>query len=162
MANRVNSINGRKYSEDPTVMSWQVANEARCQGCGNAPMQSWCVRAHSLRRGVHLSLTRFALAGSLRCARTSRAWRPTSWSASAMRDSVRQTCVTMAASRADACLPSSDGPDSGRTGLNPGLGGSDWAAKEGQNFVANSQIPCIDYVGLHVWPGVRRGRRACG
>ena len=38
------------------------------------------------------------------------------------------------------------GPESGRTQLNPGLGGSDWASKEGQNFVKNMQDPCIDYV----------------
>ena len=41
LANRVNSINGRKYSTDPTIFAWDLANEARCQGCGNAPMQSW-------------------------------------------------------------------------------------------------------------------------
>jgi mannan endo-1,4-beta-mannosidase len=41
MAARVNSINGRKYADDPTIMAWNLANEARCQGCGSAPMQSW-------------------------------------------------------------------------------------------------------------------------
>ena len=41
IANRVNSINGRKYADDPTIMAWNLANEARCQGCGDAPMQSW-------------------------------------------------------------------------------------------------------------------------
>merc|ERR1712176_869209 len=33
--------------------------------------------------------------------------------------------------------------------LNPGKG---WAGKEGQNFIENSAIDCIDYVGFHVWP----------
>jgi mannan endo-1,4-beta-mannosidase len=37
------------------------------------------------------------------------------------------------------------GPESGRTQLNPGLG-SDWASKEGQDFVRNAADPCIDYV----------------
>ena len=44
------------------------------------------------------------------------------------------------------------GPDSGKTNLNPGLGGSKWASQEGQDFIANSQTQCIDYVGIHVWP----------
>jgi hypothetical protein len=35
------------------------------------------------------------------------------------------------------------GPGAG--GLNP----ADWASREGQNYVANSEIPCIDYVSLH-------------
>ena len=38
------------------------------------------------------------------------------------------------------------GPDSGKTENNPGLGGSDWASREGQDFVANNKIPCVDYV----------------
>lgn len=28
---RENSINGRKYSEDPTLMSWSLLNEPRCE-----------------------------------------------------------------------------------------------------------------------------------
>lgn len=28
---RQNSINGRKYSEDPTLMSWGLLNEPRCE-----------------------------------------------------------------------------------------------------------------------------------
>ena len=28
---RVNSVNGRKYSEDPTLMSWGLLNEPRCE-----------------------------------------------------------------------------------------------------------------------------------
>ena len=28
---RENSINGRKYSEDPTLMSWGLLNEPRCE-----------------------------------------------------------------------------------------------------------------------------------
>ena len=43
------------------------------------------------------------------------------------------------------------GPGSGKLSENPGVGGSDWASKEGQDFIQNAQIGCIDYVGLHVW-----------
>ena len=28
---RVNSVNGRRYSEDPTLMSWGLLNEPRCE-----------------------------------------------------------------------------------------------------------------------------------
>tara|TARA_B100001142_G_scaffold180429_1_gene180031 strand:+ start:2444 stop:2971 length:528 start_codon:yes stop_codon:yes gene_type:complete len=44
------------------------------------------------------------------------------------------------------------GPDSGHVDLNPNGGGSDWASKEGQDFIPNSAVDCIDYVGIHVWP----------
>ena len=36
--------------------------------------------------------------------------------------------------------------------MNPNGGGSDWASKEGQDFIPNSAVDCIDYVGIHVWP----------
>ena len=41
LVNRVNSINGRKYKDDPTIMAWNLINEPRCEqpaGCG---MQEW-------------------------------------------------------------------------------------------------------------------------
>jgi hypothetical protein len=67
LAKRVNPLTGVKYADDTTIMAWNVANEgalwehpsalpgrlsapidctptARCQGCGNGPMQNWCVR----------------------------------------------------------------------------------------------------------------------
>lgn len=45
-----------------------------------------------------------------------------------------------------------EGPDSDQKDLNPGFGGSDWASREGQDFIPNSKAECIDYVGIHVWP----------
>jgi hypothetical protein len=39
---RVNSINGRTYSADPTIFAWDLLNEARCQGC---PPYAIAVRA---------------------------------------------------------------------------------------------------------------------
>ena len=30
---RMNTINGRTYSSDPTIFAWDLLNEARCQGC---------------------------------------------------------------------------------------------------------------------------------
>ena len=41
LANRVNSINGKKYKDDPAIMAWNLINEPRCEspvGCG---MQEW-------------------------------------------------------------------------------------------------------------------------
>ena len=41
LVNRVNSINGKKYKDDPTIMAWNLINEPRCEqpaGCG---MQEW-------------------------------------------------------------------------------------------------------------------------
>tara|TARA_B110000902_G_scaffold246350_1_gene301381 strand:+ start:1373 stop:1867 length:495 start_codon:yes stop_codon:yes gene_type:complete len=32
------------------------------------------------------------------------------------------------------------------------LGGSTWASKEGQDFLQNADTPCVDFVGVHVWP----------
>ncbi|KAK9813329.1 hypothetical protein WJX73_000535 [Symbiochloris irregularis] len=37
---RVNSINGRTYSEDPTIMAWNLINEPRCYQCA-AAVKSW-------------------------------------------------------------------------------------------------------------------------
>ena len=34
LTGRVNTINGRKYSEDPTIFAWDLINEPRCDaGC---------------------------------------------------------------------------------------------------------------------------------
>lgn len=30
LTSRVNTINGRKYSEDPTIFAWDLINEPRC------------------------------------------------------------------------------------------------------------------------------------
>ena len=38
--NRVNSINGRTYKDDPTIYAWDLLNEPRCTGCGWA-LQAW-------------------------------------------------------------------------------------------------------------------------
>lgn len=37
---RVNTVNGVMYRDDPTLLSWELINEPRCQGC-SASMQRW-------------------------------------------------------------------------------------------------------------------------
>ena len=34
MIMRTNTVNGRRYRDDPTIMSWELMNEPRCRGCG--------------------------------------------------------------------------------------------------------------------------------
>jgi mannan endo-1,4-beta-mannosidase len=52
LANRVNTFNGVTYKDDATIFAWNLANEARCQGCDADVMQAWiervCARFKSL------------------------------------------------------------------------------------------------------------------
>ena len=89
-------------------MCRNLANEARCQGCGDAPMQSWVSEMCQFTKSVApKQLVGMGYEGFYG--------------------------VTASAAQQK---------------LNP----ADWASREGQNFVANMQDPCIDYVGMHVWP----------
>lgn len=40
--NRVNTVNGIKYMDDPTIMTWELGNEPRCKGSGVYPQSSSC------------------------------------------------------------------------------------------------------------------------
>jgi mannan endo-1,4-beta-mannosidase len=39
--NRENTLNGRTYSEDPTIMAWDLLNEPRCVGCKPGTVANW-------------------------------------------------------------------------------------------------------------------------
>ena len=109
-ANRVNSITGVAYKDDPTIMAWNLANEARCQGCDSRVMQSWIERVcASFKARDPNHLVGIGYEGFY-------------------------------------------GPNSGKVDRNPGKGGSTWASREGQDFIANNRASCVDYVGVHVWP----------
>ena len=38
---RVNSVNGRTYKDDPTILAWELANEARARTAGLAVLNAW-------------------------------------------------------------------------------------------------------------------------
>ncbi|MEU4244492.1 cellulase family glycosylhydrolase [Actinoplanes sp. NPDC026619] len=42
LLDRTNSITGVKYRDDPTIMTWELANEPRCVGSGKYPRSAAC------------------------------------------------------------------------------------------------------------------------
>eukprot|EP00887_Chlorella_sp_A99_P004834 scaffold4.g4834.t1 len=61
VVNRVNTINGRRYGDDPTVFGWDLMNEPRCEdagicGSGSTAVAAWAADlvAHIKRREVRL------------------------------------------------------------------------------------------------------------
>ncbi len=51
--NRTNSVNGRPYTQDPTIMAWQVANEPRPMRADNAaPFAEWLRETTALIKSI--------------------------------------------------------------------------------------------------------------
>ncbi|HEV8675082.1 MAG TPA: cellulase family glycosylhydrolase [Methylomirabilota bacterium] len=52
---RTNSLNGRRYADDPTIFAWELMNEPRCQGCDPAVVTAWMadMAAHIKGLGAH-------------------------------------------------------------------------------------------------------------
>jgi len=105
--NRKNSVNGRAYKDDPTIMAWNLANELRCKSCGSNVMHEWIADMCSYIKEIDPThLIGIGYEGFY-------------------------------------------GPNSPKITYNPSGG---WAHLNGQDFVENSKIWCVDYAGIHVWP----------
>lgn len=150
LAKRVNPLTGVRYADDTTIMAWNVANEARCQGCGNGPMQNWCVRSDpwpGARAHAHrlppLAQDKRRVLLHQECG----AQPPGAVPADDLKPlgclKPRRMCVVP---QVGLGYEGFYGPDSGRTAMNP----ADWASREGQNYVANSQIGCACVPVLHL------------
>jgi len=51
LLNRVNTVNGRVYKNDPTILSWELINEPRCSGCEDL-LQSWVSEMAAFVKGI--------------------------------------------------------------------------------------------------------------
>jgi endo-1,4-beta-mannosidase len=55
IASRTNTINGRLYATDPTVLGWELCNEARCDDpdwCDAATLSTWAATMSAILRGA--------------------------------------------------------------------------------------------------------------
>ena len=108
---RRNTINGRIYGSDPTLMGYNLVNEARCQNCPRETIGKWmnemCQHLKSFAPNQLIGLGY------------------------------------------EGFFHSDDDEDLRM--LNPGVG-SDWPSREGQSWLQHTNIPCIDYASVHVWP----------
>lgn len=110
---RTNSINGRKYSEDPTILAWNLINEPRCE--------SW-------------------LAANADCPRDLQGW---------LRDMARHV---RSLDPNHLITIGSEGFYGASTPALMKYNPAEWAGDMGQDFVANTDIPEIDFATVHAWP----------
>lgn len=105
ITSRVNSINGRTYAEDPTIMAWDLLNEPRCNGCPKGTVAQWYdTMARHLKTVDPNHLVTTGEEGFYAC------------------------CKNPA---------------------NPGQPWSEWAADEGQDFIADHSSPAVDFATIH-------------
>jgi len=100
---RENTINGRLYSEDPTIMAWDLLNEPRCDGCPEGTVSNWFNEMAEYVKSL---------------------------------DTNHMVTTGEEGMYADPANPGNPGP---------------WAAKEGQDFIADHSSPDIDFSTMHSW-----------
>lgn len=105
---RENTINGRVYSEDPTIMAWNLLNEPRCVGCPAGTVAAWYEEMAEYVKSI---------------------------------DPNHLVTTGEEGFYADGANPG-----------NPGSEFGPWAAKEGQDFLADHSSPAIDFSTIHSWP----------
>jgi len=110
---RTNSINGRRYSEDPTILAWNLINEPRCE--------SW-------------------LAANGDCDRDMQAW---------LKDMARHV---RSLDPNHLITIGSEGFYGASTPALLKYNPAEWAGDMGQDFVANTDIPEVDFATVHAWP----------
>lgn len=112
ITNRRNSINSRRYGDDPTIMAYNLVNEARCQGCQPQIIGQWVNDMCTFLK--------------------------------------KRAPNTLVGLGYEGFFDLSDSEE--ERALNPGIGGSTWAAEEGQSWARHSKLKCIDFASIHVWP----------
>ncbi|PSC71493.1 mannan endo-1,4-beta-mannosidase [Micractinium conductrix] len=111
---RRNTLTGRLYRDDPTILAFDLLNELRCSSYETAEctdlvsrwVQDMSQHFKSLDQRHLLTVGSEGFYGE--------------------RDTMKE--------------------------VNPGAPGSDWASKAGQDFIANHQLPTIDFAAFHLWP----------
>uniref|UniRef100_A0A1D2A9E3 mannan endo-1,4-beta-mannosidase n=1 Tax=Auxenochlorella protothecoides TaxID=3075 RepID=A0A1D2A9E3_AUXPR len=106
VTSRVNTINGRRYSEDPTIFAWNLINEPRCTGCPAGTIAAW----------------------------------------------VKEMAAFVKQADPNHLLTvGEDGFFAAGGTANPGVQYTEWAAEEGQDFIADHSSPDIDFATFHTW-----------
>ena len=134
LLNRTNSITGVKYQDDPTIMSWELANEPRCTSagvypdgtCGTTTITNWASKMSTYIKTIdthHL----LAVGDEGAFCRAPADWMLT------------QTC--------------------GASGCGPGLGED---CEDGIDTIALTSLPNIDMGSMHLYPDNWKASVACG
>jgi mannan endo-1,4-beta-mannosidase len=124
LATRTNSVTGVAYKDDPTIFSWELANEPRCQGSG----------AYGSSNNCTLNYAKFHVQPV--------AWKITSWVdfASAAIKAADPNHLVAVGDEGFLCETYQDDPD---------MTGDCYV---GTDFAAFTALPTIDFGSAHLYP----------